>query len=104
MVGWRALRRDDIRLMEDKEDLRKKEKQWKAQADKRRRKNTELREHGILPAEVDDDMDWEDDGEVVRGPENQRQVSWIWTMAGADGTDAGLEDGKHRGLEFEALG
>ncbi|KAJ6517941.1 hypothetical protein C8R47DRAFT_952949, partial [Mycena vitilis] len=23
--------------------------------------------------------------------ENQRQVSWIWTLAGADGTDAGLE-------------
>jgi hypothetical protein len=104
MVGWRALRRDDIRLMEDKEDLRKKEKQQKAQADKRRRKNTELREHGILPAEVDDDMDWEDGREVVRGLENQRQVSWIWTMAGADGMDAGLEDSKHRGLEFEALG
>ncbi|KAJ7839074.1 hypothetical protein B0H13DRAFT_1650401 [Mycena leptocephala] len=99
MVGWRVLRREDIWLMEDAEDLRKKEKDRKARADKRRRKNAELREHGILPAEVDDDMDWEDEEQVERGPENQRQLSWIWTMAGADGTDAGLENGKHDSVE-----
>ncbi|KAJ7750608.1 hypothetical protein B0H16DRAFT_1277965, partial [Mycena metata] len=55
-VGYRALKREDIR------------------------------------SEEDEDMDWEDDeGAPERGPENQRQISWIWTEAGADGTDAGLE-------------
>ncbi|KAJ7470638.1 hypothetical protein FB451DRAFT_1400216 [Mycena latifolia] len=54
-IGWRRLRRDDIRTM-------------------------------IC-------MDWEDvEDEEAHGPENQRQVSWIWTMAGTSGTDADLEE------------
>jgi hypothetical protein len=98
MVGWRVLRKDDIRCIEDKEDLRKKAKARETQREKRRKKNAELREHGLLPAEVDDDMDWEDEEGPGRGPENQRQVSWIWTITGMEGTDAGLENGTYDDL------
>ncbi|KAJ7025958.1 hypothetical protein C8F04DRAFT_1190993 [Mycena alexandri] len=93
MVGWRVLRREHIRCMADTEDLRKKVKRMKSNAMRRRKQIEELRGTGILPAEEDEDMDWEDedDGPVERGPENQRQVSWIWSAAGVEGTDAGLE-------------
>ncbi|KAJ6473046.1 hypothetical protein C8R45DRAFT_1103639 [Mycena sanguinolenta] len=93
LVGWRVLKREDIRCMEDQEDLRKKAKAQAAREAKRRTKNSELRTHGMLPAEEDDDMEWEADGDTGRGPENQRQVSWIWVVAGTEGTDAGLENG-----------
>ncbi|KAJ6517942.1 hypothetical protein C8R47DRAFT_929902, partial [Mycena vitilis] len=36
LVGWRVLKREDIRCMEDAEDLRKKAKAREAQAAKRR--------------------------------------------------------------------
>ncbi|KAJ6486565.1 hypothetical protein C8R47DRAFT_1216667 [Mycena vitilis] len=95
LIGWRVLKREDIRCMEDAEDLRKKAKAREAQAAKRRTIIANRIEDGMLPAEMDDDMECDDDLEpipgVERGPENQRQVSWIWTLAGADGTDAGLE-------------
>ncbi|KAJ6508194.1 hypothetical protein C8R45DRAFT_1207936 [Mycena sanguinolenta] len=89
LVGWRVLKRDDICCREDPEDLRKKEQQRIAREAKHRVKNSELRAHGILPAEVDDDMEIDDD--VGRGPENRCQVSWIWAVAGTEGTDAALE-------------
>ncbi|KAF8137962.1 hypothetical protein K438DRAFT_1526094, partial [Mycena galopus ATCC 62051] len=92
LVGWRVLKRENIRCMEDEEDLHKKEKERAAREANRRQKNLERRAHGLLPAEDDRDMDVDDDGDM-RGPENQRQVSWIWVVAGTDGTDAGLENG-----------
>ncbi|KAJ7085995.1 hypothetical protein B0H15DRAFT_923193 [Mycena belliarum] len=97
-VGWRALRRPDIRCMEDSEDLRRKERRRKAGLKRRRVRDQELRDHGLLDAEKDDDMQWEDingeeQGEEERGPENERQVSWIWTAAGTTGSDADLDDG-----------
>ncbi|KAJ7141824.1 hypothetical protein C8R46DRAFT_1233533 [Mycena filopes] len=91
--GWRVLRRRDIRCMADDEDLRKKAKRLKASAAKRQKRREEMRAGGMLPVEEDEDMDWEgeaDDEVEERGPENQRQVSWIWSSAGADGTDAGF--------------
>ncbi|KAF7343819.1 CxC2 domain-containing protein [Mycena sanguinolenta] len=91
LVGWRVLKREDIRCMEDTEDLRKKAKARAAREATRRQKTSEKRAHGMLPAEEDDDMEWEEDG--GRGPENQRQISWIWVVAGTEGTDAGLENG-----------
>ncbi|KAJ7020502.1 hypothetical protein C8F04DRAFT_1274966 [Mycena alexandri] len=99
MVGWNVLKRDDIRCMADAEDLRRKAKRMKSTMKRRKKQARELREAGILPAEEDhgeqdedEEMFWEDDdSQVERGPENQRQVSWIWTSAGIDGTDAGLE-------------
>ncbi|KAJ7805644.1 hypothetical protein B0H13DRAFT_1670300 [Mycena leptocephala] len=72
MVGWRVLKKDDIRCMEDQEDLRKKVKDRERQRERWQKKNSELRAHGLLPSE--------------------RQVSWIWTIAGTEGTDAALEN------------
>ncbi|KAF8171732.1 hypothetical protein K438DRAFT_1981883 [Mycena galopus ATCC 62051] len=91
LIGWRVLKREDIRCMEDEEDLRKKEKERAAREEKRRQKNSELYAHGLLPAEDDGAMAVDDDA-GVRGPENQRQVSWIWVVAGTDGTDGELEN------------
>jgi hypothetical protein len=88
-VGWRKLRKEDIRLMEDAEELtRKAEKQKKATA-RRIRKEAELRESGEMPPENED----EDAERRARGGENMRQISWIWTEAGISGTDLELEDG-----------
>ncbi|KAJ7429540.1 hypothetical protein FB451DRAFT_1070105, partial [Mycena latifolia] len=93
-VGWRRLQKDNIRCMQDEEDLRRKAKRHAAGAVRRRRRDEELLAHGLLPAEKDDEMDWDDvEDEEERGPENQRQVSWIWTSAGTSGTDADLEEG-----------
>jgi hypothetical protein len=97
MVGWNVLRKDDIRCMEDSEDLRKKAKECEAQRARWQKKNAQLRAHGLLPSEVDDDMAVDDDGEdagpAERGAENRCQVSWIWTIAGTEGMDAALENG-----------
>ncbi|KAJ7075019.1 hypothetical protein B0H15DRAFT_792382 [Mycena belliarum] len=94
-VGWRLLRRDDIRCMQDEQDLKRKAKQRKAQSARRRKKVDELRAQGLLPAEEDEGMDWEDEevGDATV-PENQRQVSWIWATAGTSGTDEDLEEGR----------
>ncbi|KAF7349568.1 CxC2 domain-containing protein [Mycena sanguinolenta] len=75
----------------EREDLRRKEKERAAREAKRRKQNLELCAHGLLPAEEDVDMQLDDDP-GVQGPENQRQVSWIWVVAGTEGTDAGLEN------------
>ncbi|KAJ7468406.1 hypothetical protein B0H11DRAFT_1732318 [Mycena galericulata] len=92
LVGWRVLKRDDIRCMEDPEDVARLEKERKEKAAKLRAKHQMLRDHGLLPAERDEDMDWEEGGGVGRGGENVRKVSWIWAVAGTEGTDAGLEE------------
>ncbi|KAF8164054.1 hypothetical protein K438DRAFT_1775752 [Mycena galopus ATCC 62051] len=76
MIGWKALKKEDIRSREAQQ----------------RKKNLELRAHGLLPAEEDENMEV-DEEPGVRGPENQRQLSWIWVVvAGTDRTDAGLEN------------
>ncbi|KAJ7720540.1 hypothetical protein B0H16DRAFT_1336023 [Mycena metata] len=72
-VTWRQLRRRDIRLLEDPEELSK------------RQLRQERRE--------DEDEDGDGDGErVARGGESVREISWIWSVAGTQGTDADLED------------
>ncbi|KAJ7846652.1 hypothetical protein B0H13DRAFT_1646562, partial [Mycena leptocephala] len=94
-VGWPKLKADDIRCMEDMEDIQEKEEKLKRQKARRARRMTELRDHGLLPAEDDgddDDDEMDVDGPVRRGAENRRQVSWIWTVSGMGGTDADLED------------
>ncbi|KAF7345872.1 CxC2 domain-containing protein [Mycena venus] len=78
-LGWQPLKRDDIHCMEDLADLAQKAK---------RCKRASCRQRGTTD---DDDMDVEEhDAEHI--PENRRQVSWIWTVAGIAGTDAELED------------
>ncbi|KAJ7047950.1 hypothetical protein C8F04DRAFT_1172413 [Mycena alexandri] len=87
-VGWPKLKKEDIRCMQDAEELsRNAEKQRRANA-RRMRREEEHREDGLLPV-VDED---EDDVMVTRGGENMREISWIWTLAGTAGTDEELED------------
>ncbi|KAJ6467408.1 hypothetical protein C8R45DRAFT_1171845 [Mycena sanguinolenta] len=93
LIGWRVLKREDIRCMEDEEDLRQKEKERVVREAKRRKQHMALRAQGLLPAEEDEDMEFDDDGGGgVPGTENRRQVSWIWVVAGSEGTDAGLKN------------
>ncbi|KAJ7155748.1 hypothetical protein C8R46DRAFT_910450 [Mycena filopes] len=90
-VGWKMLRKEDIRCMQDMEDVEKKAKRREAQEERRRRRNADLLAHGILPAEMDPGM-VVDDNEFERVPEDRRKMSWIWAIAGTTGTDAGFED------------
>ncbi|KAJ7727186.1 hypothetical protein B0H16DRAFT_1331686, partial [Mycena metata] len=86
-VGWPKLKKEDIRCMQDAEELSQNAKK-RRQANKRQmRREEEYREDGLLPA-LDDD-----DEMVMRGGENMREISWIWTLAGTAGTDEELEDG-----------
>ncbi|KAJ7045335.1 hypothetical protein C8F04DRAFT_940271, partial [Mycena alexandri] len=79
-VGFRKLRREDIRMMEDPEELSRREAKKKKSEERRRERLRRMRDEG-------------DDGGRVRNPtENQREVSWIWTVAGATGSDAELEE------------
>lgn len=94
-VGWRKLRKEDIRCMEDAEDLARKEEKRKRAKQRRKRKYDELLSHGHQPAPWEDDEEDDDEGPEQRVGEARREVSWIWTAAGSSGTDAGLEDGKN---------
>ncbi|KAJ7653714.1 hypothetical protein DFH06DRAFT_1270103 [Mycena polygramma] len=95
-VGWKRLRKEDIRCMEDAEDLKKKEAKRQRAREKMKRKFQELLSHGEEPGPMEEDDDEEGDsgGDTSgeRGCESRREVSWIWTAAGSSGTDAGFED------------
>ncbi|KAJ7758846.1 hypothetical protein DFH07DRAFT_867964 [Mycena maculata] len=91
-VGWQLLRKEDIRCMEDDEDVEKKVARSLARAERMQKKRAELIAHGLLPSERDDDWEDMDGDESIRVPENRRQVSWIWTVAGEGGADIALED------------
>ncbi|KAF7345205.1 CxC2 domain-containing protein [Mycena sanguinolenta] len=87
-VGWPELKKEDIRCMQDAEQLsRNAEKRRKAK-ERQLRREDEMREDGLLPEVGEED----DDEMITRGGENVREVSWIWTMAGTAGTDEELED------------
>ncbi|KAJ7713790.1 hypothetical protein B0H16DRAFT_1478367 [Mycena metata] len=100
-VGWRKLRKGDIRCMEDADDLVLKEEKRKRALDRRKRKYRELLDHGEdVPEWEEEDEDQEEEEEEGNGGkgsgraagESRREVSWIWTTMGLSGTDAGLED------------
>jgi hypothetical protein len=91
-VGWRKLRKEDIRLMEDAEELTRKAEKRKKATMHRLRKEADLRESGEYPPADEDDKDTE---RQAWGGENTREISWIWTEAGVAGTDMELEDGMH---------
>ncbi|KAJ6514876.1 hypothetical protein C8R47DRAFT_961701 [Mycena vitilis] len=89
-VGWPQLKKEDIRCMQDAEQLsRNAEKRRKAN-ERLSRREQEAREDGELPPLPSDEEDAAD--MVTRGGENMREISWIWTMAGTAGTDEELED------------
>ncbi|KAJ7026230.1 hypothetical protein C8F04DRAFT_1268406 [Mycena alexandri] len=94
-VGWRKLAQGDIRLMEDAEDLRKRDERRKTQDARRRAKERQLIAEGEV-VEPDDDEEEGEDGEgddtAAPAPENHRVLSWIWTVAGATGSDAEIEE------------
>ncbi|KAJ7765192.1 hypothetical protein B0H16DRAFT_1717745 [Mycena metata] len=93
-VGWRKLCQRDIRLMEDSEDLRKRNERRKKEDARRKAKQRQLVAEGELIQEDDDEEGWEDDddGAGAPGPENRRVLSWIWTVAGNSGSDVELEE------------
>ncbi|KAJ7479907.1 hypothetical protein FB451DRAFT_1395467 [Mycena latifolia] len=93
-VGWWVLRREDIRCMADPEDLTSRVKKRKARAARVKKKTLQLREDSLLPAEEDEEMNWDWEEEDARGPENELLVSWIWTVAGGaeGGSDASMTE------------
>ncbi|KAJ7692647.1 hypothetical protein B0H14DRAFT_3531447 [Mycena olivaceomarginata] len=76
-VGWPQLKKEDIRCMQDAEELSRNVEKRRRAAARREQREDEMRADGLLPL-----MDEDDDEMVTRGGENVRQVSWIWTMAG----------------------
>ncbi|KAJ7604794.1 hypothetical protein DFH06DRAFT_1150853 [Mycena polygramma] len=109
-VGWRQLRKEDIRLMEDQEELTQRDVQRKkrleAKMARARRMQAEGDDGGLMI--MDDEEDGEDGGgegedegeeeRVSNTTENRRLVSWIWTVAGMTGSDAELG---HEAVSFE---
>ncbi|KAJ7897985.1 hypothetical protein B0H14DRAFT_3080821 [Mycena olivaceomarginata] len=98
LVGWKKLRKEDIRCMEDAEDLAAKEVKHRNAKARRKRKYDELIAHAVevpvwLNAEEEEgDGDGEGDDAEGRVRESRREVLWIWMGAGMTGTDAELED------------
>jgi hypothetical protein len=90
MVGWPPLLREDIRCMEDAEELAKSAEKRKEQEAQRLRREDALRDQGELPPLTRE----EQEEHASRGSESVRKVSWIWTAAGAVGSDADLEEGQ----------
>jgi hypothetical protein len=95
-VGWRQLRKEDIHTMEDPEELSRGEARRRKQAERRKRKLQQLQQEGEILMDDDSDPEMEeydDDVDVFSNTaENRREVLWIWTVAGAAGTDAELEE------------
>ncbi|KAK7027866.1 CxC2 domain-containing protein [Favolaschia claudopus] len=101
-AGWRKLRREDVRTMEDPEELTKRQAVRGRQASRRREKLEQLRREGEYVTDEEEEGGEDVGGDVERSPddvemvtnsaENRREVSWIWQSAGTAGTDAELED------------
>jgi hypothetical protein len=107
-MGWRKLRKEDIRCMEDAEDVKRKAEKRKRAKERRKKKLEELLSHGAkLPVWVEEGSEDEELMEAEtgaeRGTESRREISWIWTGAALSGTDAGLEDGEFFPMFFPKL-
>ncbi|KAF7295136.1 CxC2 domain-containing protein [Mycena indigotica] len=118
-VGWKRLLKEDIRCLEDSEELVKKQMKAKKAEVRRARDERELRAAGITPLNIHrvqegegdtNDTDNEDisaisapskrhskskkmpapKGTAIQSGESRRVVSWIWTTAGMTGSDAEL--------------
>ncbi|KAJ6499891.1 hypothetical protein DFH09DRAFT_945023 [Mycena vulgaris] len=95
-VGWRILRPEDIRCMEDAEEIARGAAKRREQAERRRRREEELRDYGELPPLG---LGEDEEERMARGGENVRVVSWIWSASGTAGTDEEFEDGEYFTLE-----
>jgi hypothetical protein len=89
-VGWERLRKEDIRCMEDAEELARSAEQRQTCEDRWIQREDGLRRLGELPPLTTA----EQEERAKRSGENMRKVSWIWTGAGTTGTDADLEEGE----------
>ncbi|KAJ7021085.1 hypothetical protein C8F04DRAFT_973213 [Mycena alexandri] len=89
-VGWRKLCQGDIRLMEDAEDLRKRNKRRKREDARRKAKEQRLIAEGEL-IEPEDDEEGDNAAGTAR-PENRRVLSWIWMVTGTTGSDVEIEE------------
>jgi hypothetical protein len=88
-VGRQILRKEDVRCMEDAEQLVRDAEKRKAQAERRRQREDVLRRDGELPPLTAE----EEVERAARGGESVRVMSWIWTGAGLAGDDADIEEG-----------
>ncbi|KAK7033875.1 CxC2 domain-containing protein [Favolaschia claudopus] len=86
-VGWRVLRKEDIRCMEDAEELQRNAAVEAGRTARRNRREDELRAEGELPP-----MTASERAGRLRGSENVREVSWIWTSASMAGSNLELEE------------
>ncbi|KAJ7860857.1 hypothetical protein B0H14DRAFT_3445824 [Mycena olivaceomarginata] len=87
-VGWQMLRKEDIRCMEDAEELARTSQKQTEQAQRRADHEADLRRMGELPPLTS----VEEEERAVRGGESVQLVSWIWTAAGTSGSDEDLEE------------
>ncbi|KAJ7353487.1 hypothetical protein DFH08DRAFT_805034 [Mycena albidolilacea] len=99
MVGWPPLLREDIRCMEDVEELARSAEQRKEQEAWHLQREDALRDQGELPPLTRK----EQEERASRGGESVRKVLWIWTAAGLVGSDAELEEVslEYRAREWE---
>ncbi|KAK6996617.1 CxC2 domain-containing protein [Favolaschia claudopus] len=86
-VGCRQLRKEDIRCMQDAEQVSRSADKRRRATERRLERESEMREDGLLPP-----LDEEDEDMTTRGGENMREISWIWTMAETAGTEEEMED------------
>ncbi|KAK7053876.1 CxC2 domain-containing protein [Favolaschia claudopus] len=86
-VGWPRLKKEDIRCMQDAEQVSRDAEKRRKATERRLVREDEMRDDGLLPPLT------EEEEMVTRGGENMREIAWIWTMAGTAGTDEELEDG-----------
>ncbi|KAK6964695.1 CxC2 domain-containing protein [Favolaschia claudopus] len=91
-VGWRRLRKEDVRTMEDPEELTKRQALRARQDATRQERIRRLQEEGEDVRMHEEEAQGEEEEAVANPAENRREVSWIWTEAGTTGTDAELED------------
>ncbi|KAJ7779971.1 hypothetical protein B0H16DRAFT_1299968 [Mycena metata] len=92
-VGWKKLRKRDIRLLEDAEELSKRQAKRERQEARRVQRERQLVAAGEIRPRTPSDDDDDDEGErAPRGGESVREISWIWSVAGTEGTDADLEN------------
>ncbi|KAF7321843.1 CxC2 domain-containing protein [Mycena kentingensis (nom. inval.)] len=101
---WPALTPKDIRCLEDRDDISKREHRNRRQLEIRLQRQMDLLAEGWITSEevecVRDEDDEEEEGEDAAvgrktsksSGESKYTISWIWTMAGQTGTDAALMD------------
>ncbi|KAJ7120481.1 hypothetical protein C8R43DRAFT_1136866 [Mycena crocata] len=94
-VGWRKLRKEDIRMMQDPEELSRREVKRRKRAERERATRAQLIAEGehLEALEADDDAEWVDeDGDEGEAVRTKLAPSWIWMVTGTTGSDAELEE------------